>query len=291
MRVWLLAACLVLLAGCSSPPDPYEPAVPVICEDDDLATPPGEERIERGGSWGFLDPVFSWTFGLPAKLILWSFEIDSHEIDERTEEAIRCYMAANGLSDTKVRLNQYDPIGEWKRLFANEKVGWPARYTLGVLVNVVYTILPGRIIGGDNYNPFTDSVNLYSNLRSVAWHEGGHAKDFAECKWKAGYAFLRIVPLVDLYQESVASADAIRWAYHIRDREGEIECYHVLFPAYGTYIGGYVQDILVLPSDPIGSFLTRLVLALPFHAVGRIQAAVRDAAYEDYLPPEERPKP
>ena len=53
-------------------------------------------------------------------------------------------LAVNELDQVKVRINQYDPFGEWQRLGANRSVSWPVRYSLGTLAVVGYTVLPGR---------------------------------------------------------------------------------------------------------------------------------------------------
>ena len=43
------------------------------------------------------------------------------------------------LVSTKVRINQYDPIGEWRRLGANKEVGAGWRYTVGAFDTLIYT--------------------------------------------------------------------------------------------------------------------------------------------------------
>ena len=49
----------------------------------------------------------------------------------------------------------------WRRLVANKSVGWGWRYTLGTTLWLGETVFPGRLIGGDHYNPFTNTVNRY----------------------------------------------------------------------------------------------------------------------------------
>ena len=51
-------------------------------------------------------------------------------------------MEFNNLTEVKVRLNQYAPIAEFKRLVKNKSVGAGWRYTIGIIVNLFYTILP-----------------------------------------------------------------------------------------------------------------------------------------------------
>ena len=66
------------------------------------------------------------------------------------------------------RINQYDPIDEFSRLRTNKTVapGW--RYTLGTVSVIGYTLVPGRIIGLDQYNPYTNSVYVYSDVPALA---------------------------------------------------------------------------------------------------------------------------
>ncbi|MCP4004231.1 MAG: hypothetical protein GY725_08555 [bacterium] len=78
-----------------------------------------------------------------------------------------------------MRLNQYSVPGEWARLFRNRNIGGFWRYTFGILTLATYTALPQRAFGGDNYNPFTNTINIYSDVPAIVLHEGGHAKDFA----------------------------------------------------------------------------------------------------------------
>ena len=54
------------------------------------------------------------------------------------------------------------------------------------IANMFYTAFPERIFaafpfigGGDHYNPYTNTINIYSDHRAIVLHEGGHAKDFA----------------------------------------------------------------------------------------------------------------
>src|SRR6056297_292372 len=42
------------------------------------------------------------------------------------------------------------------------------RYTAGVYNGLKYTLLPGRLLGGDWYNPFTNTTHIYSDLAPVA---------------------------------------------------------------------------------------------------------------------------
>lgn len=217
------------------------------------------EQIERGRPNRFLDG-FGWVWGIPSKIILFDRRVENHRIDEHTEAEIAAYLQANELSTVKVRLNQYNPGDDWRRLVANKSVGAGWRYTLGTLSVAGETILPGRLFGGDHYNPFTNTVHVFSNVPAIAIHEGGHAKDFAVRRWKGTYAAAYLVPGVSLYHEAIATGDAIGYVTAHRDPAAQREAYNILYPAYGTYIGGAIQD-------PAG--IGYVVSVLAGHAMGR----------------------
>jgi hypothetical protein len=232
---------------------------------------PAEAQIERGEPNALLDGLGHYLFSLPTKLILWNWRVDNHDISPETEAKLREYLAANDLRNVKVRLNQYDPGGEWQRLVHNQAVGAGWRYTFGLLSVAFYTIFPGRLWGGDHYNPFTNTINLYSNLEPIACHEAAHAKDFAPRRDKGCYAALRILPLFVLPQEAIATGDAI--GYH-RDKgraAAEKADYKILYPAFCTYVAG--EGLRWVRVDWWVQYAVQLVAVIPGHIVGRIKAA------------------
>jgi hypothetical protein len=70
---------------------------------------------------------------VPSKILMLDRRINNHDISPQTELTMQQYLAANRLDKVKVRLNEYDPLGEWERLVHNESVGWPIRYTVGTV--------------------------------------------------------------------------------------------------------------------------------------------------------------
>lgn len=280
-----LAALLALLlvwssSGCASIPYPYA----VGTETDlTLKLRPGETQIERGRPQAFVDGIGHYFFSLPSKLLLLSWRLDNHDISAETEEALQVYLRDNGLCDVKVRLNQYAPGAEWKRLFRNREMpgGW--RYTFGLLSVSFYTIFPGRafagfpIIGsGDHYNPYTNTINLYSDLQPVGLHEGGHAKDFATIAnrhLKGLYAGMRILPGFALWQELYATNDALGWEKTRAGSREEKTAYRSLYPAYGTYVGGTAGDIAGLFIDPFWiPYAIMGGVVVVGHIIGQIRA-------------------
>ncbi len=278
--VILLAANL--LFGCVTVP--YEVGGRIE-NDGSYVIPEGEPQIERGRPHWFLDASdWIWPGSWLGKLLLWNYKVDSHELSPETEDVLKQYIATNDLKNVKVRLNQYRPGGEWKRLFKNKSVGAGWRYTLGVLSTVYYTVFPGRFFGGDNYNPYTHTINIYSDIPAVALHEGGHAKDFASSTYKGTYAFFTALPLVPLYSEAVATSDAMSYLRSEQDLQGEKGANNILYPAYGTHVGGNAAVFF-----PKWRLLISVAAVIPGHIVGRIRSATLDP--EDQLPSSERANP
>jgi hypothetical protein len=272
---------MVFLAGCATVP--YV-AGRNIASANALRLRPGEPQIERGQSNVVID-VTGEILSIPSKLLMLNLDVDRHSISSLTETNLVRYLRDNELGNVKVRLNQYAPGGEWSRLFRNKSVGWGWRYTIGLLACTFYTILPGRLFGGDNYNPYTDTISLYSDIPAVAIHEGGHAKDFASRDYKGTYAFFYGLPLLALYPEAKASGDAIGYLRTTQGSEEEKDAYKILYPAYATYVGGEFGQFTPW------STLIMVGAVIPGHIAGRIKAAYvadRPAPQTSLLEPVDR---
>jgi len=248
---------IVFLSGCANTPykfgtaDRYRTSAELAART--------EVPIERGQPNAVVDSI-GWVWGIPGKIMLWDRRVSSHRIDEHTAEEIAAYLCDNELSTVKVRLNQYHPGDDWRRLAANKSVGAGWRYTVGALSVLGETVLPGRIFGSDHYNPYTNAIHLYSNVPAIALHEGGHAKDYAYRKWKGTYAFSRILPISPLCQEVIATNDALGYLKATRGLEAQQEGYVLLYPAFGSYVGAELSRYV-----PAG----QLVGVLCGHAAGR----------------------
>lgn len=267
----VLAVGVALLAGGRSAGAvewlrPREIAVERMNVAPELVAATRESPIERGARRPVLDGV-GWVIGIPSKIVLWDRRVENHRVSSATEATIHRYLVDNDLDHVKVRINQYAPLDDWRRLRKNTTVGWGYRYTLGALSVVGEAILPGRLIGGDHYNPFTATIHLYSDVPAIALHEGGHAKDFARRTLPGTYALVAVIPFGNLWPEAIATGDALAYSAKQDDADLEREGYRILFPAYGTYFGGSVGDLAAPLALPI--YAGAVVAG---HAVGRIQA-------------------
>ena len=211
--------------------------------------------------------TLGWVVGVPSKVLMLDRRINNHDISPRTEQTIEQYLAANRLDKVKVRLNEYAPWDEWKRLVHNQSVGWPLRYTFGTVAVAGYTILPGRIFGGDQYNPYTNTISLYSDVPALALYEGGHAKDYAQRQHKGLYAVADVVPSVGLLCHDVrALRDAMGYIQANGTIQDVKDGYHTVCPVYAAEA-----------TQPFAA-LTGLPLILPAVAVGHVAAEVKDVS-------------
>lgn len=297
MRWVALVLVCTLGVGCVNTPYDYSRDVdgPLT-----LKLGPDEDQLERGRPVPFLDGLGHYVISLPSKILLLRWDVNDHDISYETEIALRAYLAANGLHNVKVRLNQYAPGGEWRRLARNKDMAAFWRWTLGFISTTFYTILPGRLfaglLGGDNYNPYTNTINLYSDNLAVALHEAGHAKDFAvksNRHTRGAYAAIRLLPLVPLWQEGVATTDAISYLYELDDVPGRKTSYRTLYPAYGTYVGAVGGEYgRFLPFGPgwVGYAIAYGPVVVG-HVVGQVRAPFVDSRFEDDGSEEIEPEP
>jgi hypothetical protein len=261
---------LGLLPGCATVPYQYGTARENV---EFRQIRPAEGQVDRGRPVAIVDGVGHYVVSLPSKLILLNWQVDNHRISPETEAVVNDYLTANQLTGVKVRLNQYAPGGEWRRLFKNSEMPGFFRYTVGLVTTSFYTILPGRFFGGDNYNPYTNTINLYSDHQAIALHEAAHAKDFAARSrgFRGWYAIMRLLPLVPLWQEAEATGDTVGYTIEEQMSEERKASYKVLYPAYATYIAG--EGLRWVSLDLWVTYAAQLAVAIPGHIIGRIKAA------------------
>ena len=118
-------------------------------------------------------------------------------------------------------------------------------------------------------------MHLYSDRPAITLHEAGHVYDFGSRRYQGTYAALRLVPFVNLYHEYKASQEAVGYVKGSQTAEEERKAYHILYPAYGSYVGGAIFPII----GPIVGILIG-------HVLGRTRAAfVKDEAADEATEP------
>ena len=224
-------------------------------------------QIERGRPNKFIDGV-GWVLGIPNKLLLWDRRADNHRVSEQTEMEVAEYLATHNLDSVKVRVNQYDPGGEWRRLVDNKEVGAGWRYTIGAFTTLAYTVFPGRLVGSDSYNPFTNTVHVYSDIPALALEQAAYARDVQQRERPGTYAAIQSLPILSLWHESNNKQDV---HYYLADRatpEEQAEAHRVLNPQFGSEIGGQVGSLIPGAQLPI-----QLTGAAVGHVVGKHRAS------------------
>lgn len=252
----------------ATPASPAEPARPV---GPDPKSPASQIGVEHGEPSKLIDGV-GWVLGIPSKLLLLDKRADNHNVSPETVEQTYDFLAERELDGVMVRVNQYDPVGEWKRLLDNDRVGLPWRATFGAVYTLGYTLIPGRLVGGDWYNPFTDTVNVYSDVPALAMEQAALADDTRKKSHPGFYSAVRVLPLVGIVHE----ARAKQAVYQHVDENGttaeRAEARRVLSPQMGRELGG--QAAIFVPQ---GDALLSLGGAAVGHVVGRFQASQIEA--------------
>lgn len=177
-----------------------------------------------------------WLFGMPRKLLLWDRRVDNHDVSDQTTESIATFAEMHQLDGLCARINQYDPIDEFSRLRTNTTVapGW--RYTLGTMSVIGYTLIPGRLIGLDQYNPYTNSVYVYSDVPALAVEATAYAKDVRSRTLPGTYAAVNHLPFVSIWHESVNVRDAVAFVEQHGTPDERVDGLRVLHANYGSTI-------------------------------------------------------
>ena len=117
MKYNLRILFLLVFAGLNSQCVLAQQAGPTACD--------SPVDVEFGSRRPILDGA-GWVLGAPRKLLFWNRRVDNHAVSDQTVNSVTGFLADYRINDVKVRVNQYDPIGEWRRLVANDRIspGW-----------------------------------------------------------------------------------------------------------------------------------------------------------------------
>jgi len=233
--VLTLSAVLVTLSGCvhdrTNACSRSLPEQPQSCPENYAS----ELDVRYGRPNRVIDSA-GWLFGVPRKLLLWDRRVDNHDVSDQTTESIATFAEMHQLDGLCARINQYDPVDEFSRLRTNKAVapGW--RYTLGTMSVISYTLVPGRIIGLDKYNPYTNSVYVYSDVPALAVEATAYAKDVRSRTLPGTYAAVNQLPFVSIWHESVNVRDAVAFVEQHGTPEERVDGLRVLHANYGSTI-------------------------------------------------------
>jgi len=179
--------------------------------------------------------AIGWLVSLPRRLILFDYDISNGLNAEKTKSVLAKLENDTTLKNLTVRVNHNEPLYDTKRLFRDDMVkarnGGAARVLFGV-GSTLGAELFSELSRGDYYNPMTQSVCVYSNVESVAFHEMGHYRDCHRYDRDWVYGIFRAFPPVTLYQEARASL----FAKKDLAEPDKNQFARYLIPAFATYL-------------------------------------------------------
>ena len=212
----------------------------------------GPVQIERGTPRPLIDGA-GRLLGLPNRLAIGDARVDNHNVSLATEMEITNYLEANGLNSVLVRSNQYDPVGEMKRMISNDEIRPFWKATFGGYNWLKYTLLPGRLTGGDWYNPYSKTLNVYSDTPVLLVSQATYAQDVSSRVNPGAYAAIKDIPLAGLSHETTATKLAEQW-YAAKSPEQLAEARKTLYPSYGASVGSQIASFF-----PYGEVIGRFV--------------------------------
>ena len=266
-RIHLTLGCVGILlcsSGCASATYRYGRFHPG--EPDGVALQP--VVVERGRPQKTLDR-FAWFVGLPERVMTLNSKTSNHHVSSETIEKLRIYLEQNDLTDVYVAVNDYDPKGQWRRLRENDRIAPFWRYSVGTISWLSYSMFPYRVFGGDEYNPFTNSLNLTSDVPALVLAEAAYAKDVHTRRHPGAYATFCDLPLLSMWRQARATSDVLGYARVQQDWDAEKQAYHVLYPHIGSTTFGPGAHFF-----PVAGPFLAAGGALVGHATGRTVTAV-----------------
>ncbi len=225
---WLAVVCWLCSHGCAALPYRYGQ---FSTKDDDRST---EIAFQYGKPQKSLDNI-AWFTGIWSRVLTLNSKVNNHAFSDESKEKLIAYLEENDLTDVLVRVNQYDPKGEWQRLRENDRVGPGWRYSIGLLSMAHYMLVPGRVFGGDEYNPYTNTLYINSDVSAVALHEAAYAKDVHSKSLPGSYAFVNEIPPISIWRHTVGVNDVLGYAQAKEDWAVEMETYRVVYPQMGIH--------------------------------------------------------
>lgn len=262
----IITALLIHLCGCVSLPDGSSTTVGCSLLPQTTEDVGSEPQIVVGNPNRFVDGI-GWIVGVPAKLALWDRRADNHSVSPETIAEVTMHLRDHQMNSVMVRVNQYDPLGEWKRLCQNKNIplGW--RMVGGSFTVLKYSLLPGRIFGEDWYNPFTESLHLYSDIPSLGINEAVYARQVRDHKNPGGYATIKVIPIVGMWHETRSTTEALEYIARNGTAEDREEAYRILYPSYGGNWGAGLGSVI-----PFGSVWTRIAGSLLGHLANGVRS-------------------
>jgi len=172
------------------------------------------------------------------------------------------FITMTEMTEVKVRLNQWAPHKDVKRLFANERMSsftkilaFPSVFFVGLIARPF-----SGLIVSDYYHPATNTIHVFSDDIAIALHEAGHAMRASGKHFINNTSYPKTNFGFAIEEEYAASSEALYYLEVTEQYDELLRAYRILIPAYMTYIGSYT------PFGPIAQIAGVLVghIIVPF---------------------------
>lgn len=142
---------------------------------------------------------------------MWDSRIDNHNVSPNTVRQVNQYLQNRDIQGVKIRVNQYAPADEWMRLVNNKQIRPCVKYTLGAVRQARYCLLPGRLFGGDEYNPYTNTLSLYSDIPAIGITESAFAADVQNRRFPGAFSLVAGLPIVSFIHETKTTTETLNY--------------------------------------------------------------------------------
>jgi hypothetical protein len=173
-----------------------------------------------GGEHPNLDRAEKWIFYSKEKLKQWFPDeeptVDPEELRRLAICKAQEYLALNELTDVKIDVRRYDPASQWSRLRENDSIHPLWKYTGGSMSILSYTLIPGRVLRADNFNPYTNTLSLNSSDPSTALYAAAEAKIIFNRRYPGFYLATCKIPIFGISKRVYVANDVLSY---VRNRQ------------------------------------------------------------------------
>ena len=264
--ICLAMAVLACFSGCIQKSYRYG-----IANQELLATLPRTPNlITIGGDHPRIDSI-ERTFQYPKKVFQQWFPpskpaADPNDLRLQAVQTATDYLDDNGLKGVYVDVREYNPDEQWNRLVKNKRISPFWKYTGGTLYHLGYCVLPGRAIGMDSYNGFTNTLSINSTSQSNSLLRAGYVKKLYDQRYPGTYIAANWLPILPLVRDTSVASDVMTYARMQQNWPIEKE----LLPQVCAQLGGDTvsQATSLIPGFAYLPFYFKPVLTVAGSAAG-----------------------